>query len=305
LTQTYGLPAAPTAVAASILGTGSVSVTWTASASNGGTALTGYSAEAYVAGIASGKTCTTLSTSCTITGLSGATSYTFKVSATNAVGSALSDPSAAMQPGTSQSISASDLSVSHALGNFYLDAAADSGLPLTYSSDAAAQHPTASSGSRTVCSIAADGKVTVDLAGTCVITLNQDGKDSHGVASSYLAAPTKTITLTVTAATPSGVQNVTVDPGDTTLGIRWTAPADDGGTPITGYRLTWYQNTSTRSSLDFANFNPATTASYKDFGVLTVPSANWFNYTLSYLTNGITYRIIITPFNVAGDGPES
>ena len=305
LTQTYGLPAAPTAVAASILGTGSVSVTWTESASNGGTALTGYSAEAYVAGIASGKTCTTLSTSCTITGLSGATSYTFKVSATNAVGSALSDPSAAMQPGTSQSISASDLSVSHALGNFYLNAAADSGLPLTYSSDAAAQHPTASSGSRTVCSIAADGKVTVDLAGTCVITLNQDGKDSHGVASSYLAAPTKTITLTVTAATPSGVQNVTVDPGDTTLGIRWTAPADDGGTPITGYRLTWYQNTFTRSSLDFAHFNPATTASYKDFGVLTVPSANWFNYTLSYLTNGITYRIIITPFNVAGDGPES
>ena len=305
LTQTYGLPAAPTAVSASILGTGSVSVTWTASASDGGTALTGYSAEAYVAGVASGKTCTTLSTSCTITGLSGATSYTFKVSATNAVGSALSDPSAAMQPGTSQSISASDLSVSHALGNFYLDAAADSGLPLTYSSDAAAQHPTASSGSRTVCSIAADGKVTVDLAGTCVITLNQDGKDSHGVASSYLAAPTKTITLTVTAATPSGVQNVTVDPGDTTLGIRWTAPADDGGTPITGYRLTWYQNTFTRSSLDFKKFNPATTASYKDFGVLTVPSANWFNYTLSYLTNGITYRIIITPFNVAGDGPES
>ena len=133
--------------------------------------------------------------------------------------------------------------------------------------------------------------------------MNQDGKDSRGVASSYLAAPTVTITLTVTAAIPSGAQDIVIDPGDTTLGIRWSAPADDGGTPITGYRLTWYQNTLVRSDL---TFNPAAaTSTYKDFGVLTVPSANWFNFTLRYLTNGITYKIILVPFNVAGDGPES
>ena len=93
-------PGAPTAVSASA-GNGSASVTWTAP-SNGGSPITSYTITPYAAGVA--QQATTISgnppaTSATITGLANGTSYTFTVSATNAVGiGPASAPSNAVTP---------------------------------------------------------------------------------------------------------------------------------------------------------------------------------------------------------------
>jgi hypothetical protein len=57
-------------------------VSWTASASTGGSPITGYT----VTSLPGGKTCSTPSTTCTVTGLTGGQYYTFTVKATNAVG---------------------------------------------------------------------------------------------------------------------------------------------------------------------------------------------------------------------------
>jgi hypothetical protein len=76
-------PSAPTAVTASAATTpGSVNVSWTAPANNGGSALTSYT----VTSNPGAKTCTSTApaVTCTVTALTGGTSYTFTVTATNA-----------------------------------------------------------------------------------------------------------------------------------------------------------------------------------------------------------------------------
>ena len=84
-------------------GNGSASVTWTAPA-NGGAPITSYTVTPYAGGVA--QPATTVSgnppaTSATITGLTNGTSYTFTVSATNAIGTGpASAPSNAVTPRT-------------------------------------------------------------------------------------------------------------------------------------------------------------------------------------------------------------
>ena len=87
-------PSAPGSVVA-VPGNTSVKVSWTAPASNG-SAITGYTVTAFLGS----KTCTTTDAlSCTVTGLTNPTPYTFSVTATNDIGTGpASDPSAAVTP---------------------------------------------------------------------------------------------------------------------------------------------------------------------------------------------------------------
>jgi hypothetical protein len=79
-------PDAPTGVSATSGGDASTTVSWTAP-SDGGSAITGYTATSNA-----GETCSSATTSCSVTGLTNGTPYTFTVTATNSIGT--SDPSA-------------------------------------------------------------------------------------------------------------------------------------------------------------------------------------------------------------------
>ena len=94
----FGLLEAPTSVGAEV-GDSSVAVSWSAPSSDGGSAVTGYTVTA--SGGGGSQTCTTATLSCTVTGLTNGTPYTFTVKATNARGDSLaSATSDAVTPGS-------------------------------------------------------------------------------------------------------------------------------------------------------------------------------------------------------------
>jgi hypothetical protein len=80
-----GPPDAPTGVSA-IAGAGQATVNWNAPGFNGGSPITGYDVTRYVGGVAQGTIGVGVVTEATIAGLTGGTTYTFKVAARNALG---------------------------------------------------------------------------------------------------------------------------------------------------------------------------------------------------------------------------
>lgn len=116
-----GKPGAPTSVQATSGDNSSSTVTWAAPASNGGGAIT-----SYLVTSSQGQTCTTATLTCTVTGLTNGTSYTFSVTATNSAG-----------PGPSSTASSSVTPIeSSSGGSGGTGGSGDSGAPPTTSPEA-------------------------------------------------------------------------------------------------------------------------------------------------------------------------
>ena len=320
---TFGLPSAPaiqpTPTSAA---PGSATITWTDSADDGGTPITGYLAKAYDAttDALTGQTCAASSSTCVISGLSGAISYKFRVFASNAVGSASSGlTTTALRPGSSQTLTVANVSKLHTDANFTADGSSSSGLPVQFSKvpspDVLFDSYTATTwaSGRTVCSVdSTTGAVTIDLAGTCTIAADQNGNDAvvGGNSTTYLAAPQKTFTVTVAATLPGVIRVPSATSDNSRLRIQWSAPAPgaDGGVHITGYQIMWWNQTdhpSRPSDADFANFDVSATGTWHGFGRMMVNAANWYDFYLENLHNGDTYTILIQAQNSVGLGPES
>ena len=156
------VPSAPSRVQA-VPGNGTLAVSWAAPTSNGGAAITGYTARAVAAGSVAGS-CAVTTTACTITGLSNGTSYVVEVVASNAAGSSAGSPQALsvprMQPSAPQGVKVTP--GSGQLVASWSPPATDGGSPIT---GYTARAWSATGGGTVVRSCTVTGSLTCTLAG--------------------------------------------------------------------------------------------------------------------------------------------
>jgi hypothetical protein len=266
-----GPPAAPTNVVA-IASDSSATVMWSAPASDGGSPITGYTITSAPDGVT--VTVDATATSATVEGLTNGTAYTFTVVATNVLGDGpASDPSAAVVPATVPDAPANVVAV-----------AADSSATVSWT-------PASDGGSPItgyVVTSTPDG-VTVDVDGatTQVVVSGLTNGTAYTftvVATNAIGAgapstPSDPVTPVTTPGMPT---NVTAVAGNASAIVTWTAPADDGGAPITGYTIQAVDDTI----------------------VVTVDGATT-STTITGLTNGRAYLFTVVATNAAGVSPPS
>jgi Zn-dependent metalloprotease/fibronectin type 3 domain-containing protein len=284
------VPGAPTAVSATP-GNAQVVVSWTAPASNGGSAITGYTVTASPGGA---SVSTAGATSGTVSGLANGTAYTFTVTATNSAGTSLaSSPSAAVTPRTVPTVPGAPTGVTAMPDNAqavvsWTAPASNGGSAIT------AYTVTASPGGASVSTSGATSGTVNGLTNGTEYTFTVTA--SNGVGTSPASSPSAVVTPRTVPGVPTVV---TATAGNAQAVVSWAAPVSDGGSAITGYTV---QAVVVSTGLPFATQSAAAGASS-----LTFPS---LNNTVSYqfralATNGVGAGPYSAPSNVVTPKPTA
>ena len=227
-------PAAPTLTSTS-KSYEAVFVYWMTTGDNGGSPVTSYT----VTSSPGGFTCTDTARlgTCKVSGLTGGTEYTFSVTATNAIGtSAASTPSAAVIPLT-PTLPAKPTNVrgvfTTALGMVvYYNAGSTGGAAIS-------SYTVTSSPGGITCTSATTSCAYTGLTAGTAYTFTVTATNKVGTSETSLASAAAT-PLSVTGA-PTGVSVALVPaayPGAFVATVSWTAPASNGGSPISYYTAT-------------------------------------------------------------------
>jgi hypothetical protein len=278
------VPGAPTGVTATA-GNASATVSWSAPASNGGSAITGYTVTPYVGVTAQTSTTVGNVTSTQIASLTNGTTYTFKVRAINAVGpgpdstasNAVTPTAGATAPGAPTAVTAAPGDASATVS--WTAPASNGGSPITGYTvtpyvGATAQTPT------TVANV-----TSTPMAGlTNGTTYTFKVKATNAIGTGPESAASNAVTPSASPTVPGAPTNATATAGDASASVSWTAPASDGGSAITGYTVTPYVG------------NVAQTPTTVGFITAT---------QIAGLTNGTTYTFKVKATNAVGTGPDS
>ncbi len=285
-----GLPGAPTNVTTTA-GYGAATVTWSAPANNSGSPITGYT----VSSSPGNLTCTTTgATTCTVLGLTVGTSYTFTVTATNAIGTGpVSSPSNAVipfYPTETLLYSSLNPSITGAAVTLSAQVISVNGTPTT---------GTVSFTANGVAIIGCSAVALVSGTATCLTTTLPASTTPDAIIATYSgangfpASSSSTFNQYVAASliqttVPGVPTNVTVTPGNNQVSLSWLPPSNTGGSAITGYTVTYGVTTASPTS-----------SSYTTSGCTT---AGTLSCVVGGLTNGTSYTFMITATNSNGTG---
>ena len=260
------LPGSPTNVVG-IAANASVAVSWSAPTDNGGQAITGYTATS----LPGGQTCHTSATNCLVGGLTNGQAYTFSVTATNKVGTG--PPSTPSAPVVPMTVPGKPTGVSAIGGN------ASAQVSWTPPSDGGGSPIS----SYTATSLPGSHTCTV-LATTCLISgLTNGAAYTFTVTATNGAGqglPSSASAPVVPATVPGAPTSVSALAGNSAAAVSWLAPAQDGGSAITGY-------TARANGL---------------FGCAATGATSCL---VNGLTNGSSYQFTVIATNARGDGPAS
>ena len=261
---TGALPSAPVGVTA-IPYASQALVSWSAAVANGA-AVSSYT----VTSSPDSLTCTTVSTSCMVSGLTNGTAYTFSVTATNSLGvSNSSSPSVAVTPVSVPSAPSNvSASASNASASVSWTASLANGSPISsYTVSAVPSGLTCSSASSS-CTISG---LSNGVAYTFTVTA------LNAVGSSPSSSPSSAVTPSTV---PSAPRSVLASRLDASASVSWTAPASNGGSAISSYTVTSSPGALTCSTLSTS-------------------------CTVSGLTNGTAYTFTVTASNAVGKSASS
>jgi len=252
----YGAkPDAPTVGTATVTGTTTATLTFSAPAFDGGVTITSYTATSSPGGVTS-----TLNQSgggtFNITGLSPGTAYTFSVTATNAIGTSAS--SGASNSITTYSVPVNTVApvvsgtatygqtLSTTTGTW-------TGVPASFSYAYQWQRAGSNIGGATGSTyqlVQAD----VGNAIRCVVTATNLGGST---------AANSNATAAVVAVVPGAPQSVSATAtSSSTANVSWSAPADNGGATITSYSIFWSGGSTTTGSTSVGIGGLSATTSY-------------------------------------------
>ncbi len=263
------VPGAPTAVSA-VPGDGQATVSWTAPASNGGSAITGYT----VTSSPGNFTAPATGTSAIVSGLTDGTAYSFTVTATNSVGTGAA--SVASTPVTPATVPGAPTGVSATPGDG--QAAVSWVAPASNGGSAITSYTvTSSPGNKTATTAGATSAAVMGLTNGTAYTFTVTA--TNGIGTGLASAASSPVTPTGAPTAPGAPSAVTASPGNAQATVTWAAPSN-GGSAITNYTVT--------SSPGGLTANSATTSA-----------------TVTGLTNGTAYTFTVTATNGVGTGPSS
>ena len=242
-------PAAPTATASPANGV--LNVRWTAPTSNGGTAITGYTATATAYGRSYSCTSTTLK--CTITGLTNGTTYSVSVVATNAKGNSTPSNTVSMFPAPDTKFLAySPKSVVMVKSNFQV---------LVANAKVGALVTVTAAGATKTC--------TANAVGECSVTLNSTKSAGWVIVASYIDGKK---TVSTSGSYRVNIANVTVSSVQVAKGKSFTVKISSGA-PNTKFQVVTSTGTSYSVTLTGSGAGTITVAT-KSKGPLTLATSN-------------------------------